>query len=104
MKALATRYLNEIVGLAVLALMAVALIAGQADATLHQALQNQKTFQPAPMVASLDAAMETRTIRADLHIELDLDQLIDVASDAESREALRELIRIDLSRGGSAAE
>ena len=32
MKALATRYLNEIVGLAVMALMAVALIAGQADA------------------------------------------------------------------------
>ncbi len=32
MKALFTRYLNEIVGLTIMALMTVALIAGQADA------------------------------------------------------------------------
>ena len=104
MKALATRYLNEIVGLAVMALMAVALIAGQADATLHQSLQNQDTFAPAPVVASLDAVMESETFRADLHIELDLDQLIDVAADTESRETLRELIRFNLRHDGSAAE
>jgi hypothetical protein len=33
MKALLNRYLNEIVGLTIMALMTVALIAGQADAT-----------------------------------------------------------------------
>jgi len=33
MKAIWSRYLNEIVGLAVMALMAIALIAGQAQAT-----------------------------------------------------------------------
>ena len=33
MKALLDRYLNEIVGLTIMALMTVALIAGQADAT-----------------------------------------------------------------------
>ena len=37
MKALFIRYLNEIVGLAVMTLMAVALIAGQADAEVRKA-------------------------------------------------------------------
>jgi hypothetical protein len=37
MKALIDRYLNEIVGLAVMALMALALIAGQTNANAHQA-------------------------------------------------------------------
>ena len=36
MKALFIRYLNEVVGLTVMALMAVALIAGQADADFHE--------------------------------------------------------------------
>ena len=37
MKAFFIRYLNEIIGLTVMALMTVALIAGQADAEVHQA-------------------------------------------------------------------
>ena len=37
MKAFFVRYLNEIVGLTVMALMALALIAGQADANAQQA-------------------------------------------------------------------
>ena len=37
MKAFFVRYLNEVVGLAVMALMAVALIAGQADAEVQRA-------------------------------------------------------------------
>jgi len=37
MKALLVRYLNEIVGLTIMALMTVALIAGQADAKFQEA-------------------------------------------------------------------
>ena len=37
MKAFFTRYLNEIVGLTVMGLMTLALVAGQADAEVHQA-------------------------------------------------------------------
>ena len=37
MKALFVRYLNEIVGLTIMALMTVALIAGQADAKFRKA-------------------------------------------------------------------
>jgi ABC-type amino acid transport substrate-binding protein len=37
MKAAAIRYLNEIVSLTVLTLMILALVAGQADASLHGA-------------------------------------------------------------------
>ena len=37
MKALFVRYLNEFVGLTVMALMALAFIAAQADADIHQA-------------------------------------------------------------------
>jgi len=36
MKALFERYLNEILGLTIMALMALALIAGQADAGIHE--------------------------------------------------------------------
>lgn len=36
MKALFERYLNEILGLAIMALMALALIAAQADAGIHE--------------------------------------------------------------------
>jgi len=37
MKAFLIRYLNEVVGLTVMALMTLALVAGQADAEIHQA-------------------------------------------------------------------
>jgi hypothetical protein len=37
MKAFFTRYLNELVGLSVMALMTLALIAGQADADIQRA-------------------------------------------------------------------
>jgi hypothetical protein len=37
MKALFDRYLNEIVGLTIMALMTLALVAGQADADVHKA-------------------------------------------------------------------
>lgn len=36
MKALFERYLNEIVGLTIMGLMALALVAGQADAGIHE--------------------------------------------------------------------
>jgi hypothetical protein len=41
MKALFVRYLNEIVGLTVMALMASALVAGQADADVQKAAAEQ---------------------------------------------------------------
>jgi hypothetical protein len=41
MKALFVRYLNEIVGLTVMALMTVALIAGESDAEVRQAAAEQ---------------------------------------------------------------
>jgi hypothetical protein len=37
MKTLFVRYLNEVVGLTIMALMTLALIAGQADADVHKA-------------------------------------------------------------------
>jgi len=41
MKAFFTRYLNEIVGLTVMALMTLALVAGQADAEIHKAVADE---------------------------------------------------------------
>lgn len=41
MKALFVRYLNEVIGLTLMALMAVALIAGESDAGVHQAAAEQ---------------------------------------------------------------
>ena len=42
MKALFVRYLNEIVGLTIMALMTIALIAGQADAEVRKAAAEQE--------------------------------------------------------------
>ncbi len=42
MKALFVRYLNEVVGLTVMALMAIALVAGQADAEVRKAAAEQE--------------------------------------------------------------
>ena len=42
MKAVFIRYLNEIVGLTVMALMAIALIAGQAEAEVRKAAAEQE--------------------------------------------------------------
>jgi hypothetical protein len=41
MKALVTRYLNEIVGLTIMALMTLALVAGQADAQSQMAAADE---------------------------------------------------------------
>ena len=104
MKAFATRYLNEIVGLTVMALMAVALIAGQADATLHQSLQSDSVGQAGQLVARAEAVTESAMIRAELELQLDLDRLIDAATEEHSRDALRDLITIRSVRDGHATE
>ena len=104
MKALATRYLNEIVGLAVLALMTVALIAGQADATVHQSLRNDKAAEDSHFSASLETVTDAATFRADIEVQLDLDRLIDVAAEEDARAALRDLIRIKLDRKDQASD
>ena len=104
MKASATRYLNEIVGLAVMALMTVALIAGQADATVHQSLRNDMAREDSHFSASLETVTEAATFRADIEVQLDLDRLIDVAVEDDAREALKNLIRIKLGRKDQGTE
>ena len=44
MKAVIVRYLNDIVSLTIMALMAVALIAGQADATVSDDVRGDAAF------------------------------------------------------------
>ena len=104
MKALATRYLNEMVGLTVMALMAVALIAGQADATVHQTVRHDSAAETSQLAASLEAVTESALIRAELELQLDLERLIDAATEENSRDAVRDLITIRLGRGGSSTE
>ena len=104
MKALATRYLNEIVGLAVMALMAVALIAGQADATVHKSLRSNAAYEDSHFSASLETVTDSATFRADIEVQLDLDRLIDIAAEEDAREALRDLIRIKLGRTDQGTE
>ena len=104
MKVLATRYLNEIVGLAVMALMAVALIAGQADATVHQSLRHDAAREDSHFSASLATVTDSATFRADIEVHLDLDRLIDVAAEEDAREALRDLIRIKLGHEAQGSE
>jgi len=59
MKALIVRYLNEVVGLTVMALMAVALVAGQAGAMGGDAVHSNPEFGPAATIRTvLDIRLE----------------------------------------------
>ena len=96
MNALATRYLNEIVGLTVMALMTVALIAGEADATVHQLVRGEAASETTRLAANIEAVMEATTIHADLEIQVNLDKLVDAAGESDTRDAIRELVTIKL--------
>ena len=80
MKAVVIRYLNEIVSLTVLTLMAVALIAGQTEAIAHGAADDIK-----PTV-----------LRAEFAIEVDLKDLGRLHINKESVEAIRNVIETRL--------
>ena len=96
MRTLAGRYLNEIIALTIMALMTIALIAAQADATVHESTRSDAGYEDPRLEASLETITESTIIRADLEIQLDLDQLIDVATASDSGNAVRELIHIKL--------
>ena len=57
-----------------------------------------------PISASISTVSDTALIRADIDVELNLDRLIDLAAEEHSRDALKELIRINLDRRSPAAE
>ncbi len=92
MKFLMGRYLNEIVGLTVMLLMTAALVAGQADATVHDALRSDARPPTKVLVANLEAVMESALIRADVEIELDLDRLLEIGNERAAREAAHQMI------------
>ena len=96
MNVLAGRYLNEIISITIMLLMTTALIAGQADATVHESVRADASFEAATLAEGLEAIMESTVIRADVKIELDLDKLLNVAGDSGSRDTLREIIEIKL--------
>ena len=98
MKPLIVRYLNEIVGLTVMALMAVALVAGQAEATGQDAVHSEPDFTAAATIVAFDEAMESVVFRADIAINLDVDDLVRFEVSDESIEAIRKVLDIRLDR------
>jgi len=94
MKALIVRYMNEIVGLTVMALMAVALVAGQAGATSQDAVPSDPELDAAAIV-SFDEAI---VFRANIAINVGLDDLIRLDVDRDSIEAIRKVLAIRTER------
>jgi len=94
MKGLTGQYMNEIVSLTILLLLAVALIAGQADATVNKTVQSNKASAPATLVGKGEAAMHASILHADVAIQLDLERFVDVVIDDTLRDAIREAISI----------
>ncbi|MEM7430831.1 MAG: hypothetical protein AAF351_02710 [Pseudomonadota bacterium] len=68
MSSFATRYLNDIVSLTVLSLMAVAFVGAQSNALAHE----HATTLQAETAAKLEAMIESSVIQADLSVDLDL--------------------------------
>ena len=101
MKALIVRYMNEIVGLTVMALMAVALVAGQAGqagAMRQDAVPSVPELDAAAAIVSFDEAMEAIVFRADIAINVGLDDLIRLDVDRDSIEAIRKVLAIRTER------
>ena len=98
MKALIVRYMNEIVGLTVMALMAVALVAGQAGAMSQDAVPSNPELDAAAAIVSFDEAMEAIVFRADIAINVSLDDLIRLDVDRDSIEAIRKVLAIRTER------
>ncbi len=98
MKALIVRYMNEIVGLTVMALMAVALVAGQSGATGQDAVPSDPELGVAAAIVSFDEAMEAIVFRADIAINVGLDDLIRLDVDRDSIEAIRKVLAIRTER------
>ena len=95
MKALIVRYMNEIVGLTVMALMAVALVAGQAGAMSQDAVPSDPELDAAAAIVSFDEAI---VFRADIAINVGLDDLIRLDVDRDSIEAIRKVLAIRTER------
>ena len=87
MKTVVFRYLNEIVSLTILALMSVALIAGQADATAHAMTVELQQHEIGPAL-----------IHAEFAINLSLGELARLSIDSDSIEAIREVLETRLER------
>ncbi len=98
MRPLIVRYLNEIVGLTVMALMAVALVAGQVEATGQDAVHSEPEFSAAATIVTFDEAMKSVVFRADIAINLGLDDLVRLEVSDESIEAIRKVLDIRLER------
>ena len=77
MKGFSGQYMNELVSLTILALMAIALIAGQAEATLEGTTRAAAGVRAQTLEAIADAA----AIRADVAISIDLRGLAAFAID-----------------------
>lgn len=99
MKTVVVRYLNEIVSLTVLALMAGALVAGQADATVHDVVRNDTAITVMAADLSINAVLESTGLHAEFALQLGLDDLGKLDLDTESVEAVRDILEIRLKRG-----
>ena len=99
MKTLIVRYLNEIVGLTVMALMTMALVAGQAEATAHDAVRSDTEFTVEATIINLDEVMESVVFRADIAISVGLHDLIRLDIDGDSIEAIRKVLDVRVERG-----
>ena len=90
------RHTSEFVSLTVMALMAIALIAGQADAGLSPLPGGQVMQQRPAITATLDAVLESARFRADLAIDLEFIEAVGIGSGAEPQEKRGKLITLTL--------
>ena len=100
MKAVMGQYMNEMISLTIMLLMTIALVAGQADATIHDSVRRDSGHTATTLAASFEARLESTVIRADIMIELDLDEIAELGTElgvnTASAEAIHEFIDIQL--------
>lgn len=100
MESITGRYMQEIVSLTIMMLMAVALIAGQAGATVHDTVRTDTGYEATTLAAGVEAVLESTLIRADITLQVNLDDIAELGAelgvDASASEAIREFMKLRL--------
>lgn len=96
MKTVMAQYLNDVVSLTIMLLMTMALIAGEADATIHDSARGENDFAAATVSASLDAILRSTTFHAEFAIKLDLNRIAVIGAEELAMDAMQKAIEFRL--------
>jgi hypothetical protein len=94
MQGLTGRHFNDVIGLTIMLVMIAALVASQADATVHEGILSDSGYSAPSSSEDASEITNATIVRADLEVQVDLARLIGAGFEAASGGPIRELLEI----------